>query len=116
MSGRIAWWQPELGEAERERVAAVLTSNYINDGEVTQQFAHTIARLTDARFGVGVTSGTAAIYLSLMALGIAHGDEVIVPDITFIATANAVSMTGATAVLADVDPSTLNLSVEAMQA
>src|SRR5437879_9105604 len=116
MSGRIAWWQPEFGEAERERVDAVLTSNYINDGEVTQQFARTIARLTDARFGVGVTSGTAAIYLSLMALGIAHGDEVIVPDITFIATANAVSMTGATAVLADVDPSTLNLSVAAMQA
>jgi perosamine synthetase len=116
MSGRIAWWQPELGEVERERVAEVVMSNYINDGDVTEQFAQAIARLTDARFGVGVTSGTAAIYLSLMALGIAHGDEVIVPDITFIATANAVSMTGATAVLADVDPGTLNLSVDAMEA
>ena len=116
MSGRIAWWQPELGEAERERVAAVLTSNYINDGEVTQQFAHTIARLTDARFGVGVTSGTAAIYLSLVALGIGHGDEVIVPDMTFIATANAVSMTGATPLLADVDSASLNLSTNAMEA
>src|SRR5947208_8606351 len=51
-----------------------------------------------------------------MSIGIAHGYEVIVSDITFIATSNAVSMTGATAVLADVDPSTLNLSVEAMQA
>ncbi len=116
MSGRTAWWQPELGDEERERVLAVLRSNYINDGDVTEQFAQTIARLTGAKFGVGVTNGTSAIYLSLMALGVGHGDEVIVPDITFIATANAVSMTGATPVLADVNPDTLNLSVEAMKA
>ncbi|MBV9619118.1 MAG: DegT/DnrJ/EryC1/StrS family aminotransferase [Verrucomicrobia bacterium] len=115
MSGRIGWWQPEIGEQERERVIEVLRSNYINDGDVTEQFAGTIAKLTGAKFGVGVTSGTSAIYLSLVALGIGHGDEVIVPDITFIATANAVSMTGATPVLADVDPETLNLSVNAME-
>jgi perosamine synthetase len=116
MSGRIAWWQPELGDQESERVLAVLRSNYINDGDVTEQFGRTIAKLTGARFGIGVTNGTSAIYLSLMALGIGHGDEVIVPDITFIATANAVSMTGATPVLVDVDPETLNLSVRAMEA
>ena len=116
MSGRIAWWQPELGAEECEQVLAVLRSNYINDGDVTEQFAQTIAKLTGAKFGIGVTSGTSAIYLSLMALNIGHGDEVIVPDITFIATANAVSMTGATPVLADVDSDTLNLSVAAMEA
>lgn len=115
MSGRIAWWQPELGDEERERVLAVLRSNYINDGDVTEQFAQAIAKLTGAKFGIGVTNGTSAIYLSLMALGVSHGDEVIVPDITFIATANAVSMTGATPVLADVDAKTLNLSVKAME-
>jgi len=97
-------------------VKDVLDSNYINDGDVTDQFAQRIAKLTGAEFAVGVTSGTAAIYLSLMALGIGHGDEVIVPDITFIATANAVSMTGAIPVLADVDAETLNLSVRAMEA
>ncbi len=116
MSGRIAWWQPELGDEERERVLATLRSNYINDGDVTAQFAQTIAKLTGAKFGLGVTNGTSAIYLSLMALGIGHGDEVIVPDITFIATANAVTMTGATPVLADVDGDSLNLSVKAMEA
>src|ERR1700730_14329190 len=116
MSGRIAWWQPELGAEECEQVLAVLRSNYINDGDVTEQFAETVAKLTGAKFGLGVTSGTSAIYLSLMALGIGHGDEVIVPDITFIATANAVSMTGATPVLVDVDLSTLNLSVAARKA
>ena len=116
MSGRIAWWQPELGQEERERVLQVLASNYINDGEVTEEFTRAIAKLVDAKFAVGVTSGTAAIYLSLVALGIAHGDEVIVPDMTFIATANAVSMTGATPVLVDVDPGTLNINVAAIEA
>jgi len=116
MSGRIAWWQPELGQEERERVLQVLASNYVNDGEVTEEFTRAIAKLVDAKFAVGVTSGTAAIYLSLVALGIAHGDEVIVPDMTFIATANAVSMTGATPVLVDVDPGTLNINVAAIEA
>jgi perosamine synthetase len=115
MSRRLAWWQPELGEEEVECVIAVIRSSYINDGDVTDQFAQTIAKITGARFGVGVTSGTAAIYLSLMALGVRHGDEVIVPDITFIATANAVTMTGAVPVLADVDPETLNVSVKAIE-
>jgi len=116
MSGRIAWWQPELGDSECERVLRVLASNYINDGKITDEFALTIASMTGARFGIAVTSGTAAIYLSLIALGVGHGDEVIVPDMTFIATANAVSMTGATPVLVDVDPDTLNISVSAMEA
>jgi perosamine synthetase len=116
MSGKIAWWQPELGDAERERVLSVLVSNYINDGAVTEEFQSAIAKLVNAKFGVGVTSGTAAIYLSLVALGIGPEDEVIVPDITFIATANAVTMCGATPVLVDVDGQTLNISVEAMEA
>jgi perosamine synthetase len=115
MSGRIAWWSPEMTGNELALVEKVLASNFLNDGDVTEQFAQTIAKLTGAKFGLGVTSGTSAIYLSLMALGIGHGDEVIVPDITFIATANAVSMTGATPVLVDVDPDTLNLSVNAME-
>src|SRR5438552_15257320 len=111
MSGRIAWWQPELGEEERERVLRVLASNYINDGEVTEELTRAIAKLVDAKFAVGVTSGTAASYLSLVALGIAEAEEVIVPDMTFIATANAFSMTGARPVVVDVDLATRNSSV-----
>src|SRR5260370_38930630 len=96
MSGKIAWWQPELGQEEGERVLQVLASNYINDGEVTEEFTRAIAKLGEAKFAVGVTSGTSAIYLSLLTLGIAQGEGVIVADMTFIATANASSMTGAT--------------------
>jgi perosamine synthetase len=116
MRARTSWWSPEMTGSELALVKGVLDSNFLNDGDVTEEFAGRIAKLVDAKFSVGVTSGTSAIYLSLMALGVANGDEVIVPDITFIATANAVSMTGATPVLADVDPDTLNLSVKAVEA
>jgi perosamine synthetase len=116
MSDNIAWWRPEFGASEQARVAQVIASNYINDGDATEEFAREIAKLAGAKFGVGVTSGTAAIYLSLFALGIGHDDEVIVPDLTFIATANAASMAGGKVVLVDVDPHTLNLSVAAMEA
>jgi perosamine synthetase len=116
MASRISWWSPEMTGSELGFVKGVLDSNFLNDGDVTEKFADKIAKLVDAKFGLGVTSGTSAIYLSLVALGIGHDDEVIVPDITFIATANAVSMTGATPVLVDVDLATLNLSVAAMEA
>ena len=116
MTQNFPWWQPDVGEPEQERVRTVIASNYINDGDVTEEFEREIARLTGARHAVGVTSGTAAIYLSLMALDIGPGDEVIVPDMTFIATANAVTMTGARPVLVDVDPRTLNMDPVALQA
>ena len=115
MGRSISWWSPEMTGNELPLLKKVIDSNFLNDGEVTDQFVQRIAELAGAKFGVGVTSGTAAIYLSLMALDVGHDDEVIVPDIGFIATANAVSMTGATPVLADVDEGTLNLSPKAMQ-
>ena len=113
---RIPWWSPQMVGTELPLVKAVLDSNYVNDGDVTREFEQRIAKLVGAKHGVAVTSGTTAIYLSLIALGIGHGDEVIVPDITFIATANAASMAGATVVLVDVEARTLNMSVAALEA
>ena len=102
--------------AELALVRTVLESNYVNDGDVTEEFERRIAELVGAKHAIGVTSGTAAIYLSLMALGIGPGDEVIVPDVTFIATANAAAMSGATPILVDVEPSTLKMSVQPLEA
>lgn len=116
MTRKIPWWEPQTGPVEYDLVRGVLKSNFLNDGDVTSQFEARISELVAARHAVAVTSGTAAIYLALAAAGVARGDEVIIPDITFIATANAVTMTGATPVLADVDPKTLNLCPEAFQA
>jgi len=109
----LPWWVPEVGEPELEMVRQVLETNYINEGEVTAQFEGEIALRLGAKHAVAVTNCTSALFLALKAVGVGPGDEVVVPDVTFIATANAVSMTGAKAVLVDVDPATLNMSPEA---
>ena len=113
---RYPFWTPQVGTAEHGLVAKVLNSNYLNEGDLTARFESQMAQVLGCRYVVAVTSGTAALYLSLKALGIGAGDEVIVPDITFIATANAVTMTGATPVLVDVNPMTLNVALEAVRA
>lgn len=105
----IPWWQPQVGERERALVVEVLASNFLNDGEVTTRFEHELAKLVGCRFAVGVTSGTAALFLALAACEIGPGDEVLVPDVTFVATANAVRLTGATPILVDIDPKTLTM-------
>ena len=109
----LAWWVPQIGDEERARVLKVLESTFLNDGEVTTQFEQRLAELLGIKHVVAVTSGTAAIFLALASLGVGPGDEVIVPDVTFIATANAVSLTGATVVLVDIDPKTMTMDPEA---
>src|SRR5438270_5929108 len=88
----IPWFGPEMGQQEQEQVAAVIASNYINDGSITREFEERVAERIGCRYCVAVTSGTAAISLALLALGIDPGDEILVPDLTFIATANAARM------------------------
>jgi perosamine synthetase len=106
---KIPWWTPHMTGGELDLVSGVLDSNYINDGEVTASFETEIARRLGVKHAVAVTSGTAAITAALHASGVRAGDEVIVPDITFIATANAASILGAKVVLADVEELTLNI-------
>jgi perosamine synthetase len=108
----IPWFGPELGTPERDRVAAVIASNYINDGSVTREFEQHIAELVGCRYCVAVTSGTVAISLALLALGIGPGDEVLVPDLTFVATANAARMIGAKVKLVDVEPRRFTIDVD----
>jgi perosamine synthetase len=112
---KIPWWQPKVGAYELDSVKRVLESEYINEGRVAEEFEHRIAELIGARYAVAVTSGTAAIAVALIGIGICHGDEVIVPDVTFIATANAVRLAGGEPVLVDIDPSTLNICPNAVE-
>ncbi len=112
----IPWFAPEVGGREKELVLQVIESNYINDGEVTRKFEDTIAKFIGVKHCVAVTSGTAAISLALMGLGIGHDHEVIVPDLTFIATANAVRLTGANVKLSDIEPYRFSLDIEKLEA
>ena len=100
---------------ELELVREVIESNYLNDGDVTERFERAVADRVGSKHAVAVTSGTTAIFLALVAAGVRAGDEVVVPDMTFIATANAVRLAGGTPVLADVDERTLNLDPAAFE-
>src|ERR1051325_2133427 len=81
---QVPFWAPRIGEHEGALLERVLESNYLNDGELTARFERSLADRLGAKHVVVVTSGTAALFLSLVALGIGKGDEVIVPDVTFI--------------------------------
>lgn len=85
-------------------------TSYILGPDVTD-FENRFAAYCGARFGIGVNSGTSALQLALLAMGVGPGDEVILPPNTFIATAEAVSMTGARPVLVDIDPATFHLDL-----
>jgi len=113
---KIGWFMPEMSGGEIERLRDVIDRNYVNDGPLSREFEREIARRIGVAHAVAVTNGTSAITLALMACGVGPGDEVIVPDFTFIATANAARLAGATVVLADVHPTRLTLSLEVVKA
>lgn len=104
--------RPVLGDEELENVGKCLASGYLTQGKFVARFEQSVADYLTCRHAVAVTSGTAALHLALLALGIGPGDEVIVPSLTWVATANAVSYVGATPVFADVRPETFTLDPE----
>lgn len=103
----IPVYQPTLGRLEEEYVVDAVRSGWISSlGAYVTRFEEEFAAFCGTAHGVSVSNGTVAIHLALHALGIGPGDEVIVPALTFVATANAVHYTGARPVFADVDPLT----------
>ena len=112
---KIPWWQPRVEKEDYEFIKQALDANFINEGRLTEELEKQIASFLGVKHAIATTSGTAAIFLSLKAVGVERGDEVIVPDATFIATANAVELAGAKPILVDIDPETLTISVEAVK-
>lgn len=113
MNGKliINWWEPRVEKKEILRVKQVLKRNFLSEGKLTNLFEKKISKFLNVKYCILTSSGSAAIYLSLKALGIKKGDDVIIPNITYIATANAVKLTGASPVLADVDLKNLSLDI-----
>jgi perosamine synthetase len=104
---RLAW--PDVGAEEAAAVAEVLETGQLTMGPKVAEFEAELARACEVEHAVAVSSGTAALHLALLALGIGPGDEVLVPAYTFPATANVVALAGARPVLVDVDPETMNV-------
>ena len=109
-SQKIPVARPHIGRRERELVEDCLRSGWISSlGRYIGEFEERFAAFCGVRFGVAVMNGTAALHLALLSLGIGRGDEVLVPSLTFVATANAVTYTGARPVFVDSEPVTGNL-------
>lgn len=106
----IPVFAPWLSDNVRRYVLDCVDSGWISSlGEYVGRFEREFARFCEARHGVACSNGTTALHLALVTLGIGPGDEVLVPDLTFVATANVVRYTGATPVLVDADPVTWTL-------
>lgn len=107
--------KPAIGEPEIQAVAEVLRSGWITTGPKAAEFEEAFQQYCDAAGGVALCSATAGIHLLLVALGIGPGDEVITPSMTWVSTANLITLAGATPVFADVDRDTLMVSAEAVE-
>jgi len=99
---KIPLFDLDFGEEEYKSVKGVLDSKWLTMGKVTKDFECAFADYLGVRHAMAVSSGTAALHLALNALGLERGDKVICPSLTFVATANTISYTGATPVFADI--------------
>ena len=107
---RVPFFSHSITNDDKKSISRALDSNLLTDGPILRQFEQKFAEFTDATHAVGTSNATSALYLALRSVGIREGDEVIIPNITFVATANAVLQTGAKPILADVDYETMNIS------
>ena len=103
MDWRVPLADVKLGVEEENAVLEVLRSGWLTMGEVTQAFEQELAAFVGAKHAFAVNNATAALHLACLAVGVGEGDEVIVPSLTFVATANAVRYTGAKVVFADIE-------------
>lgn len=112
----LPYHQPSIDADDEQAVLETLRSGWITTGPRTKTFEHTLAEYVGAARAVAVNSCTAALHLALEAAGVGSGDEVITSPITFASTANVIVHRGARPVFADVQPDTLNIDVDRLEA
>ena len=112
---KVPFVLPEITNADKSAILSALNQNLLTDGPKLKEFENKFAKFTGARYAIGVSNATAALQLSLKAIGIGKGDEVIVPDLTFVASINAILFTGATPVIVDIDKEDCNISVDSIK-
>jgi len=115
-AGVIRLASPDVGEEELAELAAVVETGQLTMGPKVGEFEQLLAEACGTDDAVAVSSGTAALHVAVLALGLGPGDEVLVPAYTFPATGNVVALAGARPVLVDVDPVTMNIDPERARA
>lgn len=105
---------PQIGQEEVDAVAKIMKSGLLTHGlgagPMVRKFEAEFAKFADAKHGIAVNTGTAALHSAISGAGIKQGHEVVLPSLTFVATAEAVVMTGAKPIFVDIDPETYNIS------
>lgn len=112
MAGEVPFFVPDITDREMDAVVSTLRSGWLTTGTRAAEFERRFAECVGAEHALAVNSCTAALHLALVAAGIGPGDEVVVPTMTFAATAEVVAHTGATTVLVDVDEDSLLVRAE----
>lgn len=111
----IAYGKQTVDDKDIEAVIRVLKGDYLTTGPSVCEFEKTVAEYIGSKYAVAVSNGTAALHMACYAAGIKEGDEVIVPAITFAASANCVLYCGGTPVFADIDPKTYNIDLKEIE-
>lgn len=107
--------EPWIDESELAQLKRVVDSTYVTEHKLTTEFEGLIQDMTGSSYVMSITNGTAALFCCLKAMGIGEGDEVIVPNMTFIASSNAVLMAGATPVFCDIKPTNFCIDDEKIE-
>jgi len=116
MTDFLPFSRPAMGAEELAAVAEVLRSGWITTGPKNQQLEQAFCQLTGNRHAIAVSSATAGMHVTLMALGLGPGDEVITPSLTWVSTLNMIVLLGATPVMIDVDRDTLMVTPALIEA
>jgi len=104
-----------MDKLEKKELMSVIDSGWFTEASKTKKFEKMFAQFTGSKYACAITSGTAGLYLGLKALGIKNNDEVIVPDLTFVASPNSIEANNAKSVLVDIDKDTLNMDTDLIQ-
>ena len=107
--------EPVMDDSEKKELLSVIDSGWFTESKKTKQFEKMFSKFTGSRYACAVTSGTAGLYLALNAMGIKSKDEVIVPDLTFIASPNSIYANHAKPVLVDIESQSLNVDLDIIE-
>ena len=107
--------KPIFDRNDVKAVTRVLESGWISEGVETKKFQENFRKFLGTKYAIATTSGTVAIFLSLLGAGIKPNDEVIIPNVTFVATASAVKLAGAKPILAEIDKNNFTISIDSIR-